>query len=78
MMDLKAVERRIRRLAPKNNVYIEVVSPPLGDYSGYHATLTRDEAVRLATEEAASDGPEDVTLEADQKGDLLMGIREVN
>lgn len=78
MMDLKAIERRIRRLASGNHVYIEVVSPPLGDYSGYHVTLTRDEAVRLATEVAASDGPEDVTLETDHKGDLLMSIREVN
>ena len=45
-MDLKAVERQIKRLPPNKHVYIEVASPAFGDYTGYHVTLTRDDYQR--------------------------------
>ena len=77
-MDLKAIQRQIRRRPPRNHVYIEVAAPPFGDYTGYHVTLTRDEAVSLAIEVARSDAPDEVALEADDSGDLLMTIREVS
>ena len=77
-MDLKVIEKRILNLPAGNHVYIEVASPPFGDYTGYHVTLNRDEAVSLAIEVARSDAPDDVALEADDSGDLLMTIREVS
>ena len=73
-MDLKAIERQIRRLAPGNHVYIEVASPPYGDYTGYYANLTRDEALELALMVAATDAPDEVVVELDKDGDLEMII----
>ena len=53
-------------------------SPPYGDYTGYHANLTRDEALELALTVAASDAPGEVVVELDKDGDLEMIIREVS
>ena len=76
-MDLRAIETQIRDLPLGKQVYVEVASPPYGNYTGYHANLTRAEAVALAIEVARCDAPDEVALEVDEQGDLLMSINEV-
>ena len=76
-MDLKAIERQIRLLPRDRRVLVEVVSPPSGNYTGYHAALSADEATRLVMTVACSGAPDEVDLEADDNGDLLLSINEV-
>ena len=76
-MDLKAIECQIRDLPVGKQVYVEVASPPNGNYTGYHANLTRAKAVTLALEVARCDAPDEVALEVDETGDMLIVIREV-
>ena len=76
-MDLKAIKRQIRLLPRDRRVLVEVVSPTFGNYTGYHAALSADEATRLVMTVACSGAPDEVALEADDNGDLLLSINEV-